>query len=121
MKSINSTTVQAYIASQPKDVRPILEKLRHVIKSAAPEATESISYRMPAYHDHGRLVYFGAFKNHIGFYPTASGVAAFKKELSKYDGAKGSIKFPLDEPLPLGLILRIVLFRVKANSKKPKH
>jgi uncharacterized protein YdhG (YjbR/CyaY superfamily) len=120
MKSVNAETVQEYVAAQPKAVRPKLEKLRHIIKAAAPKATESISYRIPAYHYHGRLVYFAAFKNHIGLYPLASGVAAFKKELAKYDGAKGSIKFPLDEPLPFELIRRIVRFRVKENSEKLK-
>jgi uncharacterized protein YdhG (YjbR/CyaY superfamily) len=121
MKIVNAETVQEYIAAQPRAVRPILEKLRHVIKTAAPNATESISYKIPAYHFHGRLVYFAAFKNHIGLYPRASGVAAFKNELARYAGAKGSVKFPLDEPLPLELIRRIVRFRVKENSKKLKH
>src|ERR1022692_3784592 len=121
MKDASSDAVDEYIAAQPKNVRADLVRLREVIKSAAPEARESLSYRMPVYHYHGSLVYFAAFKNHIGFYPRTSGIAAFKKELAKYEGAKGSIKFPLDEPLPFGLIRKIVRFRVRENLVKAKQ
>jgi uncharacterized protein YdhG (YjbR/CyaY superfamily) len=121
MKDPNARAVDEYIAAQPKAVRGVLRRLREVIKSAAPAARESLSYKMPAYHYHGRLVYFAAFKNHIGFYPRTSGIAAFKKELARYEGAKGSIKFPLDEPLPVGLIRKIVRFRVRENSVKAKQ
>lgn len=120
MKDADSRAVDEYIAARPKNVRAVLARLRDVIKSAAPAARESLSYRMPAYHYLGRLVYFAAFRNHIGFYPRTSGIAAFKKDLAKYEGAKGSIKFPLDEPLPFGLIRKIVLFRVRENLEKAK-
>lgn len=121
MKNTTIKDVNAYIAAQPKNVGAILEKLRQIIKSAAPEAHEVISYQMPAYKYHGRLVYFAAFKNHIGFYPRTSGIETFKKELSKYEGAKGSVKFPLDKPVPFSLIRKIVKFRVKENLEKQKQ
>jgi uncharacterized protein YdhG (YjbR/CyaY superfamily) len=121
MTDANARAVDEYIAAQPTAVRGALRRLREVIKSAAPEARESLSYKMPAYHFHGRLVYFGAFRRHIGFYPRASGIAAFKKELARYEGARGSIKFPLDEPLPFGLIRKIVRFRVRENSDTAKQ
>lgn len=98
----------------------MLEELRQAIKLAAPAAEEVISYQMPAFKYHGVLVYFAAYKHHIGVYPTSSGIAAFKKELSVYKGAKGSVQFPLDKPLPLALIKKIVKFRVKENLEKRK-
>jgi len=110
--------IDAYITLQPKNAGAILEKLRQIIRSAAPEAQEVISYQMPAYKYHGMLVYFAAFKNHIGFYPTPSGIEAFKNELSKYEGAKGSVKFPFDKPLPFDLLRKIVKFRMKENLSK---
>jgi len=110
--------VDDYIAAQPRNVAAILEKIRRTIKKAAPEAEEAISYQMPAYKYHGRLVYFAAFKKHIGFYPMASRIAAFKKELSAYKGAKGSVQFPLDKPIPLNLVKRIVKYGVKENLEK---
>jgi len=119
-KSIPAKDVNAYLAIQPENVRVILEKLRRTIKAAAPGAEELISYQMPAFRYHGMLVYFAAYKNHIGFYPTSSGIAAFKKELSAFEGAKGSVKFPIDEPIPFGLITKIVKFRVKENLIKAK-
>jgi len=111
-KSINE-----YILQFPPRVRIILRNLRKVIKGAAPEAVEKISYRIPAFYQDGDLVYFAAFKNHIGFYPTSSGIRAFKKELSKYISGKGSVQFPIDKPLPFRLVKRIVRFRVAENSK----
>ena len=97
-----------------------MKKLRQTIRKAAPEAEEVISYQMPAYKLQGMLVYFAAYKNHIGFYPTGSGIFAFKKELSIYECSKGTVRFPLDKPLPLGLIGKIVKFRVKENLEKKK-
>lgn len=107
--------IDEYIAMFPSDIQEILNELRATIKKAAPEAEEVISYQMPAFKYYGMLVYFAAFKNHIGFYPMASGIETFKKELSVYKGAKGSVQFPLDEPMPLGLITKIVKFRIREN------
>ena len=105
----------------PADVRRILSELRQTIKEAAPEAEETINYQIPTFALNGNLVHFAAFPNHIGFYPTPSGMQAFKKELSAYKSAKGSVQFPLSEPLPLPLIRRIVEYRVKENrERKPK-
>src|SRR5687767_15425999 len=113
-------TMDEYINTFPDDVRNILNELRQVIKEAAPEAEETINYQMPTFTLNGNLVHFAAFKNHIGFYPTPSGMEAFKKELAPYASAKGSAQFPLDKPLPLGLITKIVKFRVKENLSKVK-
>jgi len=111
-------SIDEYIATFPEEIQKILEELRATIKAAAPKAQEKISYQMPAFALKGNLVYFGAYKNHIGFYPTSSGIQAFKKELSIYEGAKGTVRFPIDKPLPLDLISRIVKFRVAENLKK---
>jgi uncharacterized protein YdhG (YjbR/CyaY superfamily) len=113
-------TIDEYIAAFPKEVQKILKGLRKAIKAAAPGAEERISYQIPAFSLKGNLVYFAAFKNHIGFYPTSSGIRAFKKELSIYKGAKGSVQFPMDKPLPLALISKIVKFRVSENVRKDK-
>jgi uncharacterized protein YdhG (YjbR/CyaY superfamily) len=110
--------VDSYIASFPEHTREWLQQMRNIIKAAAPNAEETISYQMPAYKLNGMLVYFAGYKNHIGFYPTASGIAAFQKELSVYKGAKGSVQFPLDKPLPGTLIRKIVKFRLKQNMEK---
>ncbi|MDP4262684.1 MAG: DUF1801 domain-containing protein [Bacteroidota bacterium] len=122
MQAINKATpvknVDEYIKTLPAKVRNTFEKVRQAIKDAAPEAEEVISYRMPAYKYNGMLVYFAAWKNHIGFYPTGRGVEAFKKELAAYDGAKGTVKFPLDKPIPFDLITKIVKFRMMENKKK---
>jgi len=111
---------EEYFAAFPADVQDMLEDLRQTIAKAAPAAEEVISYQMPAYKLHGMLVYFAAYKNHIGFYPGAGGIAAFRKELSVYKGAKGSVQFPVEQPLPLKLVSRIVKFRVKQNVEKEK-
>lgn len=111
-------SMDAYIAAAPPDRRPVLEQLRAAIRAAAPEAEETISYNMPAFAQHGPLVYFATMKNHIGFYPTASGIAAFQEELAAYEGTKGAIHVPLDCPLPLELIQRIVRFRVEENRRQ---
>jgi uncharacterized protein YdhG (YjbR/CyaY superfamily) len=105
-------SVDEYIAQFPPAVQQILESVRAVIKETAPHAVEKISYRMPAYYQGVNLVYFAGFKNHIGFYPTASGIEAFKNELSTYKWSKGAIQFPLSKPIPYDLIRRITLFRL---------
>jgi uncharacterized protein YdhG (YjbR/CyaY superfamily) len=110
--------VDEYIVSHPPEVRASLEKLRQAICEAAPLAEETISYMMPAYKCDGVLVYFGAYKNHIGFYPTGSGIAAFQQELTRFKTSKGTVQFPIDQPLPLSLIKKIVKYRVKENQQK---
>jgi uncharacterized protein YdhG (YjbR/CyaY superfamily) len=113
--------MDAYIASFPKEVQGILEKIRQAIRRAAPDAVETISYQIPTFKLNGKsLVYFAAWKEHIGFYAMPSGNAAFKKELSQYKVAKGSIRFPLEEPIPYDLIKKIVMFRVKETQVKKK-
>ncbi len=114
------TTIDEYIDSAPKEVQAVLNEIRATIKAAAPEATERIAYGMPTFFLNGNLVHFAAHKNHIGFYPTPSGIEKFKKELSKYEGAKGSVQFPLEQPMPLQLISKIVKFRVTENKQKAK-
>ena len=115
------TTIDEYIAGFPDDINLILNQVRSTIRQAAPEAEESISYGMPAYKLNGRrLVYFAGFKNHIGFYATPSGHSEFAKELSKYKQGKGSVQFPLDQPMPLELIAQIVEFRAFENLEKGK-
>jgi uncharacterized protein YdhG (YjbR/CyaY superfamily) len=113
--------IDEYIAGLPKDIQEILEELRMTIRKAAPEAEETISYQIPTFTLKGNLVHFAAFKNHVGFYPTPTGIETFKKELSVYKGAKGSVQFPLDKPLPLSLVAKIVKFRVKENLERAKQ
>ncbi len=116
-----SGSIDEYISSFPENIQAILRELRRVIHEAAPEAQETISYRMPAFKQNGILVYFAAFKHHIGFYPTATGVQAFKAELSPYVTSKGAIQFPLDKPIPFKLVEKMVKFRVKENLGKHKQ
>jgi uncharacterized protein YdhG (YjbR/CyaY superfamily) len=111
-------TIDEYIASFPPDVQAILEKIRLTIREAAPDAEETISYQMPTFKLKGNLVHFAAFKEHIGFYPIPTGIAAFEDELSVYEKGKGSVRFPLDQPIPYDLISRIVRFRVRENLDK---
>lgn len=111
--------IDEYIAGFPKDVREALRQVRATIAKAAPDAVEAIKYQIPTFVLNGNLVHFAAFKNHIGFYPTPSAIAAFEGELARYQSAKGSVQFPLHEPLPLDLIARIVEFRVKEARSKP--
>lgn len=119
MKSPN--TIDDYIASFPKDVQILLEKLRTTIRTSANEAIEVINYGIPTFQINKKnLVHFAAFKNHIGFYPTPSAIIAFKEGLSSYNQAKGSVRFPLNEPIPFSLIKKIVLFRVKELTRKKK-
>jgi uncharacterized protein YdhG (YjbR/CyaY superfamily) len=113
-------SIDEYIATFPEATQKILQAIRATIKAAAPEAKEKISYQMPTFDLKGNLVHFAAFKNHIGFYPTPSGTEAFKDEIAKYQAGKGSIRFPLDEPMPLDLITRIVKLRVAENLQKAK-
>jgi uncharacterized protein YdhG (YjbR/CyaY superfamily) len=112
--------IDHYIAFQTAEVQILLEQMRETIKKAAPKAEEIISYNMPAFKYHGMLVYFAAYKNHIGFYATPTGHSEFKEKLSIYKQGKGSVQFPLSKPLPLDLITDIVSFRLKENLKKVK-
>ena len=112
-------TIDEYIKIFLQDVQSILERMRQTIRKAAPEAVEAISYQMPTFKLNGKsLVYFAAYKHHIGFYPVPSGIKAFKKELSQYETGKGSVQFPIDKPVPHDLVKKIVIFRVKENMKK---
>jgi len=117
---IKFDNIDDYIASFPHETKLILEQLRLTIRKAAPDAQETINYGIPTFTLKGNLVHFAAFKNHVGFYPTPSGIEAFKKELSVYEGAKGSVKFPISELLPFDLIRKIVEFRVKEGLEKAK-
>jgi uncharacterized protein YdhG (YjbR/CyaY superfamily) len=119
-KMVKPKNFEEYLVSFPTETQKIMVQLRETIKKAAPEADEVISYGMPSFKQNGRLLYFAAFKNHIGFYPMMTGVEAFKTKLSSYKWGKGSIQFPLQKPLPLGLITKIVKFRVKENVEKSK-
>lgn len=110
--------IDAYISLFPKEVQTVLQKVREVISKAAPGAEETINYGIPTFTLKGNLVHFAAFKNHIGFYPTPSAIEAFKKELSIYEGAKGSVQFPLSKAMPFSLITKIVKYRVKENIAK---
>lgn len=117
---ITYNTIDEYIALFPMEVQEILKTLRTIVKTEAPQAQEKISYQMPTFTLNGNLVHFAAFKKHIGFYPTPSGTEAFQEELAKYKGGKGSIQFPLDQPIPYDLVKRIVQFRVEENLMKAK-
>jgi len=110
--------IDEYIAGFPEDVQKILEKIRTTIRKAAPDAEETIKYQMPTFTLNGNLVHFGAYKKHIGFYPAPRGVEKFKQALSAYEGAKSTVRFPLDKPIPFGLISKIVKFRVKKNLER---
>ena len=122
MKTDQTTpkTIDNYIAGFPTEVRVILQKLRATIRKAAPGAEEAIKYRLPTFVLSGNLVHFGAFKKHIGFYATPTGNKKFREELSAYKGAKGSGQFPLDKPIPYGLVSRMVKFRVKKNLERAR-
>ena len=113
--------IDEYIAGYPNDVQEILEKIRMTIRKAAPDAEETISYQIPTFTLKGKyLVYFAAFKKHIGLYPTPRGIEKFKNELSVYEGGKGTVRFPLDKPIPFGLISKIVKFRVEKNLESAR-
>ena len=110
--------IDEYIAGFPKDVRELLKKIRMTIRKAAPRAEEAITYQIPTFTLNGNLVFFAAFKRHIGFYPVPRGHAKFKKQLADYEGGKGTARFPLDQPIPFALITRIVKFRAKENLER---
>jgi uncharacterized protein YdhG (YjbR/CyaY superfamily) len=112
--------IDDYISSFPAETQKLLEQVRKEIRKAAPDAKETISYGIPTFTLNGNLVQYAAFKNHIGFYPAPSGISAFREDLSAYENAKGSVKFPNDKPVPFDLIRKIVLFRVGENIKKTK-
>jgi uncharacterized protein YdhG (YjbR/CyaY superfamily) len=122
MKIMNTkhNNIDEYIADFPEDIQKKLQQVRKAIRKAAPEAEEAISYAMPTFKLNGNLVHFAGYKNHIGFYPAPQGIEAFQEELSKYKGAKGSVQFPLDQPMPLDLIKRIVEYRVEKQKAAPK-
>lgn len=111
-------TIDEYIAGFPQEIQEVLERVRTTIRTAAPGAQETIKYQIPTYTLKGNLVHFAAFKKHIGFYPAPTGIVKFKDELSPYEGAKGSVQFPLDKPIPFALISEIVKFRVEENLEK---
>ena len=123
MQSTSSTpkTIDDYISAFPEDVQEILEKVRQTVREAAPDTEETISYQMPTFRQNGSyVVYFAAFKKHLGLYPTPDGIEAFKDELAVYKNARGSVQFPLDKPIPYDLISRIVRFRVEENRARAK-
>lgn len=111
-------TIDEYIAKFPEEIQEILNNIRSLISKEAPKAEEAMTYGIPTFKLKGNLVHFAAFKKHIGFYPTPGGIEAFKKELSEYDISKGTVRFPLDKPIPYTLIRKIVKFRVEENEKK---
>lgn len=113
------STIDEYVRCFPPEVQRKLEEIRAAVKKLAPNAEEKISYQMPTFYLNGNLIHFAAFKSHIGFYPIPSGIEAFEQELKAYKMGKGSVQFPLDQPLPMELIKRIVEFRVKENLGKP--
>ena len=113
--------IDAYHDSQPAEIRKVLEQLRQAIKQAAPQATETISYGMPAFRQNKVLVYYAVHKEHIGFYPTPNPIIHFKKELEKYNTSKGAIQFPIDKPLPLTLIKKMVKFRMEEDTQNQKN
>ena len=116
----NSKDVDDFIAKYPTDVQKILRKIRAIIRELAPDAHEKLGYGIPTFTLNGNLVHYSALTNHIGFYPTPSGIEKFRKQLSKYEGAKGSVQFPLDQPIPYDLIRKITEFRVKEQRAKSR-
>lgn len=119
METLKPKTIDEYISTFPKPVQSLLQQVRQTIHKAAPEAEEAISYAIPTFKLNGNLVHFAAFKNHIGFYPAPTGLKEFEKDLSPYMQGKGSVQFPLDQPLPMALITKIVKFRAEQNRAKP--
>jgi len=121
VNKVKFESIDEYISQFSVEIQEILETLRNVIQESAPDAIEKISYQIPTFHLHGNLVHFAAYKNHIGFYPTSSGIAAFIHELSEYTSSKGAVQFPLDRPVPYELISKITKFRVAENIKKAEE
>jgi uncharacterized protein YdhG (YjbR/CyaY superfamily) len=120
MEKTPANNIDDYISAFPPNVQELLKQMRDTIRKAAPKADETMSYGMPTFKLNGNLVHFAGYKNHIGFYPTPSGIEAFNKELSVYKSSKGAVQFPLDQRLPLTLITKIVKLRVKENEEKRK-
>lgn len=118
MPETNFKTIDEYIASFPNDIQVVLQQIRHAVRESAPQAEETISYKMPAFRQNGILVYFAAFKDHIGFFPTALGVEEFADKLKRYKTSKGTVQFPLNQPMPIELIKEIVSYRILQNQKK---
>jgi len=121
VKKRHFQSIDEYIYIFPRDVQVVLQNMRQAIRGVAPDAEETISYQIPTFKLNHNLVHFAAYKNHIGFYPTSSGIKAFKKELSSYKCSKGAVQFPLDMPVPFGLVKKIVMFRVKEELEKNKN
>ncbi len=119
-KAAAAQTIDEYIARYPLEVRRMLSQIRETVRAAAPDAEETISYQIPTFRDHGNLVHFAAWKKHVSFYPTSSGISRFAKELSAYVLSRGTVQLPFDRPLPVGLISRMVKFRVKENRARAK-
>ena len=115
-----ASSIDEYIAEFPRETQKVLEEVRALIKASAPDATEKISYAIPTFYLNGNLVHFAGFKSHIGFYPGAGGIEAFREELKPYKSAKGSVQFPLDQPMPADLIRRMVEYRVQENAGRPR-
>jgi uncharacterized protein YdhG (YjbR/CyaY superfamily) len=120
MKGETAKNIDEYIAAFPADVQELLQTMRSTIQKAAPNATEAITYAIPTFKQNGNLVHFAGYKNHIGFYPAPMGIEAFKEETARYEAGKGTLQFPIDKPLPLDLVSRIVKFRIEKNSEKGK-
>ena len=120
MKGRVPEDIDEYIAAFPCDVQKILQKIRKTIRKAAPDAAEAISYAIPTFKLNGNLIHFAAYQNHIGLYPAPRGVQEFKEDMARYEGGKGTARFPLDEPIPYDLITRIVKYRVKQNLERNK-
>ena len=120
MKSRVPEDIDEYIEGFPNNVQKILQKIRKTIQKAAPDATEAISYAIPTFKLNGNLIHFAAYKNHIGLYPAPRGVDEFKNDMARYEGGKGTARFPLDEPIPYDLITRIVKYRVKKHMERSK-
>jgi uncharacterized protein YdhG (YjbR/CyaY superfamily) len=120
MKAEPAKNIDEYIAAYPADVQHLLQIMRAAIHKAAPDAVEAMAYGIPTFKLNGNLVHFGGYKNHIGFYPAPMGIEAFKEETAQYETGKGTLQFPIDQPLPLDLITRIVKFRVEKNLAKKK-
>lgn len=120
MKAPVAESIDEYIAGFPKEIQKILQEVRATVRKAAPGAEETIKYAMPTFMLNGNLVYFAAWKNHLGFYPAPTGDEAFKKDLAPYKSGRGSIQFPFDKPMPLALITKIVKLQVKKNREKKK-
>jgi uncharacterized protein YdhG (YjbR/CyaY superfamily) len=121
MKRTEVTNIDEYIADYPGDVQKLLQRIRKIIRKAAPGAKEAIKYGIPTFVLNRNLIHFAAYKKHIGLYPAPRGVEKFKKELANYEGGKGTIQFPLDQPIPFELITRIVVYRVSEDAKKAKN